>query len=67
MSEHHYGNNGMAACGTSRLLVGATTDDLQAVDCRKCLWLLMAKQMEAAEIIMMRIKIVTDAAALEVL
>lgn len=66
MGDMHFGMNGQAVCGTSRLLIGATTQDLQAVDCATCLWALWANGLDAIDKIALRIKLVTGSTAAQV-
>lgn len=62
---HHFGRSGQAFCGASYLLAGTITQDVQAVDCTKCLWRLFAEAHKTCDIIAFRIKLVTDERANE--
>lgn len=60
MAKTHYGLvPGMRVCGASTIEIGATTNDLQAVDCVSCLWHLLSESIAASDRVAMRIKVVT--------
>jgi hypothetical protein len=60
MAKTHLGQNGEALCGVSRLLSHGTSLDIQTVDCTKCLWQTLGRLHQNADVVMMRIKIITD-------
>lgn len=65
--QTHFGSNGLASCGLSKLLVLESTQDIQAVDCIACLWHVVAEMsrqiqhgMVQMDIVLARCKQVTD-------
>jgi hypothetical protein len=53
----HFGSNGLAMCGASRLLASATTSDIQAVDCFGCLFVLWGNGLDAIDKVANRVRL----------
>jgi hypothetical protein len=58
--DTHWGTNGMSACKASHMLGGTTTNDLEAVDCPGCLWVLLGGSIAAVDKIANRARLVTN-------